>query len=346
MKTNFARGLKSGTEFTDYFMVKSTALRTGSNNKQYLDMKLCDRSGELNAKKWDIVPAEEPALSAIKAGDIIKVKAQVTEWQGQTQLRVLRIRKSNEADGLDLSDFIRTAPEKPDSMYAYIQSVAESIEDGDLRAVALRVLQDNRRRLMYYPAAAKNHHAEYAGLLWHMKRMLMNGIGMCGVYPILDPDLIKCGVIIHDMEKLNEIDADENGMASGYSRRGQLLGHIVQGVTMIDELCREIGVPEEKALLLEHMVLSHHYEPEFGSPRKPMFPEAEILHYLDIIDARMYDMEEALNGVEPGSFSERVWVLDNRRIYRPVFDAGKNSGGENGGRPAVSDGQDAGESGS
>ena len=121
------------------------------------------------------------------------------------------------------------------------------------------------------------------------------------------------------MEKLNEINAGENGVASGYSAKGQLLGHIVQGVSMIDELTAELGIPEEKALVMEHMILTHHYEPEFGSPKKPMFPEAEILHYLDMIDARMYDMEEALYGIEPGAFSERIRTLDNRRMYRPAF---------------------------
>ena len=90
-------------------------------------------------------------------------------------------------------------------------------------------------------------------------------------------------------------------------------------MTMIDELCKELGVPEEKALVLEHMVLSHHYEPDFGSPKKPMFPEAEVLHYLDILDARMYDMEEALIGLQPGNFSERVRTLDGRKVYRPSF---------------------------
>ena len=88
---------------------------------------------------------------------------------------------------------------------------------------------------------------------------------------------------------------------------------------MVDEVCKELGVPEEKAIVLEHMVLSHHYEPDFGSPKKPMLPEAELLHYLDIMDARMYDMEEAISNLAPGAFSERVRTLDGRKIYRPSF---------------------------
>ncbi|MBQ6662502.1 MAG: HD domain-containing protein [Firmicutes bacterium] len=319
MKQYYVRDLKSNMEIIDFFMVRSISVRIGTNKKQYLDLRLSDKTGEVNGKKWDVVEAEMPALSAIKEGDIIKVKAQVSEWQGAPQLRILKIRPASAQDGLVAGDFIKAAPEPSEEMHAYLVAAAESMRDEDFRRIALKLLTDNKQRLLYYPAAAKNHHAEYGGLLWHMKRMLMAGRSLCRVYDLLDEDLVMTGVIIHDMEKLNEIDADENGAASGYSTRGQLLGHIVQGVTMIDELCKELGVPEEKALVLEHMVLSHHYEPDFGSPKKPMFPEAEVLHYLDILDARMYDMEEALIGLQPGNFSERVRTLDGRKVYRPSF---------------------------
>lgn len=319
MKEFYINELKSNMEIIDFFMVKSIGIKVGSNNKQYLDLHLADNTGEVSAKKWDVSEGEQPALSAIKEGNIVKVKAQVTEWNGMKQLRVLRIRKSTEADVLELSDFIKAAPEQPEDMYRFITDCANEIKDDDLRRLTTKLLVDNKDRLWYYPAASRNHHAEYAGLLWHMKRMIMSGKALCKIYDFLNEDLVVTGVIIHDMEKLNEIDASENGIASGYSMKGQLLGHIVQGVTMIDELCKELGIDEEKAIILEHMILTHHYEPEFGSPKKPMFPEAEILHYLDVMDARMFDMEEALYGVGPGGFSERVRVLDNRRIYRPLF---------------------------
>ena len=319
MKEFYINELKSNMEIIDFFMVKSIGIKVGSNNKQYLDLHLADNTGEVSAKKWDVSEGEQPALSAIKEGNIVKVKAQVTEWNGMKQLRVLRIRKSTEADVLELSDFIKAAPEQPEDMYRFITDCANEIKDDDLRRLTTKLLVDNKDRLWYYPAASRNHHAEYAGLLWHMKRMIMSGKALCTIYDFLNEDLVVTGVIIHDMEKLNEIDASENGIASGYSMKGQLLGHIVQGVTMIDELCKELGIDEEKAIILEHMILTHHYEPEFGSPKKPMFPEAEILHYLDVMDARMFDMEEALDGVGPGGFSERVRVLDNRRIYRPLF---------------------------
>ncbi len=317
MKEYFVRDLKPNMEFIDFFIVKSIALRVGSNNKQYLDMHLGDATGDVSAKKWDVSVGEQPALSALKEGDIIKVKAQVSQWQGNIQLRVLKIRKSSQEDELVLKDFIKAAPESSPDMYSYIMQTAESISDEDFRAITIKLLEENQERLQYYPAAAKNHHAEYGGLLWHMKRMLMTGKAVCDIYTFLNRDLVLTGVIIHDMEKLNEIDAAENGIASGYSKKGQLLGHIVQGITSLETLGHEMGISEEKILLLQHMVLSHHYEPDFGSPKKPMFPEAEMLHYLDIVDARMYDMEEASANIEQGSFSERIRTLDGRKVYKP-----------------------------
>ena len=98
-----------------------------------------------------------------------------------------------------------------------------------------------------------------------------------------------------------------------------MLGHLVMGVEVIGERCKELGIDAEKCLLLQHMSLSHHYEPEFGSPKKPLFPEAEMLHYLDMTDAKMFDMEDALKSVEPGGFSERVYTLDNRKLYKRTF---------------------------
>ncbi|MBQ6583398.1 MAG: HD domain-containing protein [Mogibacterium sp.] len=306
-------------EFQDFFLVKSVAVRIGSNRKKYLDMKLGAATGEISAKKWDIEDAELQSIDRIQVGQIIKVRASVTEWKGVRQLRVMRIRMSNAQDGLQRSDFFKAAPEDSEEMYAFIIGKILCFEDEELKKLCLDLYEENKERLLYYPAAMTNHHAEYGGLLYHVKRMMMMGERACEVYTNLSKDLLLAGVAIHDIEKLNEILSDENGMSPGYSFEGQMLGHIVQGVRLIAEKCRELGIGEEKAILLEHMILSHHYEPEFGSPRKPLFPEAEMLHYLDMVDAKMFDMEDALAGVEPGTFGDRIWTLDNRKLYKRTF---------------------------
>ena len=318
MKEIFVSQLKPAQELMDFFMVKAIGVKLGSNKKQYLDVMLGDGTGEVSGKKWDVADTELEALNEIKEGDIVKVKAVVTEWNGLKQLRITKIRISSDQDEVELKDFIKAAPESSESMYSYIYDVAQEMQDMDLKRLCVKVLEDNKDRLMYYPAASKNHHAEYGGLLYHVKRMLMTGLSVCSIYTNLNQDLVAAGVILHDMEKLNEIDANQQGIASGYSFEGQLLGHIIQGVKKLEELTKELEFPREKAIMLEHMILSHHYEPEFGSPKKPLFPEAEVLHYLDILDARMFDMQDALESTEPGEFSERIWTLDNRRIYKPI----------------------------
>jgi 3'-5' exoribonuclease len=288
----------------------------GSNKKQYLDILLSDKSGEVYGKKWDIADSELESLDKIRAGDIIKVKAVVSEWNNTKQLRISKIRHAAPQDEIEKGDFFKAAPEKPEEMYEYIFKCAVDISDSHFSMLAKRLLSDNKDRLMYWPAAAKNHHAEYAGLLYHVKRMLMMAERLCEVYTNLNKDLLVTGVIIHDMEKLNEMNSDENGIVSEYTFEGIMLGHLVQGIVTIDRLSEELAVPHEKKIMLEHMVLSHHYEPEYGSPKRPLFPEAEALHYLDMVDAKMFDMEEALFGAEGGSFSDRVWTLDNRRVYK------------------------------
>ena len=318
MKEFYINQLETGAEFQDFFMVKSIAVKMGANKKQYLDLILGDSTGEINAKKWDVSDAELISLAEIKEGDIVKVKASVTEWNGMRQLRVFRIRRAVEQDDQQLWDFIKAAPEKTQDMYDYIMEAVSRMTDADLKELSRRLMEDNREQLMYYPAASKNHHAQYGGLLYHMKRMIDMGERACLVYQNLKRDWVVCGVIIHDMEKIREIDSNELGISSGYSFEGQMLGHLVQGVKAIDRLSLELDIPREKAILLEHMILTHHYEPEFGSPKKPLFPEAELLHYLDMIDAKMFDMEAALAATRPGEFSDRVWTLDNRKLYKPT----------------------------
>ena len=318
MKQIFVEDLKKEMEVIDFFMVKSVAVKTGSTGKPYLDVVLGDNTGEINGKKWDVGTSDH----LLKEKDIVKIIAVVTEFNSQLQLKIQRIRKavpeSNPDDIMDMGDFVKAAPEDPEEMYDYIFRSCDSIKDEDYRKLCLRVLEDNREKLMYYPAASKNHHAELGGLLYHTKRMLRNCERVCQVYTNLNKDLVIAGVVLHDIQKIFEIDADTDGMASGYSFEGQMLGHIVMGVKYIDKLADETDLPYEKKIMMEHMVLSHHYEPEFGSPKKPLFPEAEVLHYLDILDARMYDMEEAVAHTEPGGFSDRIWTLDNRRIYNPT----------------------------
>lgn len=318
-KQNFASQIAVGDEVLDFFIAKNPGIRIGSNQKMYFDITLADKTGEINGKKWDVSEAESATLSAIAEGDVVKIKASVTEWNGVKQLRIGKIRKQAVSDEVDMSDLVKAAPEAASDMYTYILEKANAIADEGLRAMAVAFLTENKERLLYYPAASRNHHAEFAGLLYHIKRMLAMGIRACEVYTNLDRDWVVCGVILHDMEKLKEIESNELGISPGYSFEGKMLGHIAQGIKAVDRLAEKVGLDKEKTIMLEHMILSHHYEPDFGSPKKPLFPEAELLHYLDMLDAKMFDFQDALESVLPGGFSDHVRTLDGRQLYKPTF---------------------------
>lgn len=250
MKVHYITDIEVGTEITDFFLMKQATVRTGANQKQFIDMILSDKTGNVNAKKWDASEKEIEAVGKMEGSTIIKIRANVNEWQGRRQLKISRFREAGEEDGLDYSDFIKTAPESGESMYQFILEKAERIGDPDLRKTAVAVLERNREDLLYYPAASKNHHAEMGGLLWHMKRMLLMGERACEVYTDLDRDWVVTGVIIHDIEKIREIDSNKWGISPGYSFKGIMLGHITQGVIMIEKLAEEFGIDEEKKVMM------------------------------------------------------------------------------------------------
>jgi 3'-5' exoribonuclease len=316
MKTYFVRDLNIGDEIIEFFMIKRVEIKTGANGKKYFDILLGDKTGELPGKKWDVEGPEEETLSRYKIGDIVKIKALVSEWNGAPQFRISKIRPLTDKDTIDQTEYVKAVPEPPAKMYSYLLERANSIEDEDFKNIAVTLLERNKEKLFYYPAAKANHHALYGGLLFHIKRMLMLGEYLCGIYTSLSRDLLVTGIIIHDIEKINEMHSDASGVVSEYTFEGQMLGHLIMGVRTIDRLMYELGFSEEKAVLLEHMMISHHYEPEFGSPKRPLFPEAEALHYLDMMDSKMYDFEDNLSSITPGKFSDWIRTLDGRRLYK------------------------------
>ena len=214
-----------------------------------------------------------------------------------------------------MSLLVPCAPYPPEDMLKALTDRVAKMKDEGLRQVVTKRLEMAGDAILYFPAAQKLHHAEKGGLLHHTSTMLRLAEAVCAVYPTLDSDLLAAGVILHDLCKMSEMNSDEMGVVTDYTVEGMLLGHLVEGVSEIQAICDEVGVDEELKLMLSHMILSHHDLPEFGSPKPPMFPEAEILHEIDLMDARMYEMNYALRSAQPGGFTERIWSLE-RKLYR------------------------------
>lgn len=302
-------GMIKGQMFEGFLLVKAAEQRTSSNGSKYLDMTLGDVSGEVNAKMWDGTAA------APGVGKVIRLRGMMLEYNGKPQLRVDKFRLALENDRFDMSMLMPCALEPPQNMMDYILNRADAIVDKELKALVLLRLEQAGDKIYYYPAAQKLHHAERSGLLHHTSTMLRTAQALCEIYPQLDGDLLAAGVILHDLCKLEELSADEMGVVSEYTVEGQLLGHLVQGVSALGRAAEKLGTRKELVLMLQHMILSHHDLPEYGSPRRPMFPEAEVLHIIDLLDARMFEMDYALKNTAPGGFTERIWSLE-RKLYK------------------------------
>ena len=305
--------LRPGEKADGFYLIKNFEVKKTTSGKQYIDIDLVDKTGEINAKVLDYTKENEKTIAE---NTIVKVRGEVLEWNGARQLKINKIREKRAEDNVYIQELIPSAPIGLDEMLEAVSSYIKKIKDIEIRTLTDNILKKYENKLYYYPAAKRNHHSYRGGLLYHNLRMLQTGEKLCQVYDFLNPDYVYAGVILHDMCKILEMESDEYGIVSDYSMEGKLLGHIIQGIKEIEVEGERIGIDREKSVILQHMVLSHHYEPEFGSPKKPMTPEAELLHFLDIMDARMFDFEHSLETIEPGEFTDKIWLLDNRNLYK------------------------------
>lgn len=295
-----------------FWLIKTIDRKTNVKGAPYLDMMLCDKKGEISAKLWDY---SEITHGAYEAGDLIKVRATVTQFNGADQLRVEKIRKVTLTDGVDIADFVPTAEYSGEMMLGSIMNVIASVKDEELKTLTYALLKEREKDILTWPAAFKLHHAIRGGLLYHTLSILKLAEGVVKLYPSVDKDLLYCGIIVHDLCKIDEFDLNPAGLVSSYSVRGELIGHLVMGAMKIEQKALELGISAEKAMLLEHMVISHHGEPDFGAAVRPMFLEAEILSQLDTLDATVYEITSAVGEVKEGEFTGRMWALDNRKLF-------------------------------
>ena len=302
--------LKPDDRFLGFLLVRTAEQRTSAKGGKYLDLTLCDKDSEINCKKWD------GTIPPPKQGSVITVAGTVQEFNGRLQMRIDQMRDTRADDMVAMSALMPCAPEPPEDMLAEINRTIDAMKTPELKAILREMLAMCGDKLIYYPAAQRVHHAERSGLLHHTLGVLRAAEAVLPLYPFLNGDLLRAGAIAHDLSKTAEFISDEGGNVSDYSAEGQLLGHLVHGVAQVREAARRANVAGEYVLLLCHMIISHHGLPEHGSPRPPMFPEAEMLHLLDDMDAKMNEMESVQRRTPAGAFSEKIWTLD-RRLYHP-----------------------------
>ena len=291
-------------------------LKKASNNKFYMDFQFRDKTGEINGKKWDATPNE---LNDYNNAELYFVTGRVTEFQGSLQLNVSSLRKAPQQIQKNIADFVQSAPVSSDDMVNKVYEFINLIKDEELKKLCTQVYQENSEQIRFYPAAKALHHSVRGGYLYHITTMLDLAKAISNVYTTVNTDFLYSGILLHDIMKLKEMNSNECGIAD-YSTEGQLMGHIEMGICYIGEMAKKVGLSQNKELLIKHMILSHHYIPEHGSTKMPMFLEAELLHHIDLIDARTYDFNKAYETLQKGEITERTVFSLDRKVMNPDFE--------------------------
>lgn len=295
-----------------FYILKEAYQKISSNGKPFLSAVIADKTGTMDVKVWDYAG---PVGTQEDVGKIIKIRGDVSEFKGNPQLSLSNIRMALPEDNCDTVRLVAAAPIDKDETVRKVRTLVDSMEDADYRQVARTMLERHLETFASIPAAKSVHHSFLSGLLMHTANMMAMADFLSGQYAsVIDRSLLLTGTLLHDFAKEIEFRFSDLGIVTDYSVKGQLLGHLVMGAQEVAQVCAELGTPEEKSLLLQHMILSHHGEPEYGAAVKPMFAEAELLSYIDMVDSRMEIYAELLPSVAEGSFSGRVFALD-KRIY-------------------------------
>jgi 3'-5' exoribonuclease len=290
MKSPYVNELEPNRVITANFLVQSKEIRQKKTGDPYLSLLLGDRTGELDAKMWDNV-AE--VMETFDRDDFVKVKGLLQIFHNRPQLTIHRLRRMDDSE-VDFTDFFPASERSLDEMWAELRALVAGMSNPHLKGLLEALFDDPEiaRRYRVAPAAKQIHHAWLGGLIEHVLSLCALARLTAGHYKIVDQDLLLTGVLLHDIGKIHELSY-ERGFS--YTSEGQLLGHIIIALRMVDEKLR--GLPDFPAslrCLVEHMIISHHGQLEFGSPKIPQFPEALLLHYLDDMDSKMECMRSML----------------------------------------------------
>lgn len=301
-----------GDDVEGFYILKAAYPKTTASGKPFLSATLSDKTGAIEIKVWDYTG---PIASADE-GKVVKIRGNVGEYRGTPQITVDRIRLADENDQYEVSALVPVAPIDVDATMDELKVLIASIKDEDYRKVCQIFLEQHYDAWKNTPAAKSVHHGFLSGLLMHTTTMLKIADFLAGLYgDIIDRSLLLAGTFLHDFGKQQEFTLSQLGLVTDYSVKGQLLGHLVMGAQEVAKLAAVIGTPEDKAVLLQHMILSHHGEPEFGAAVKPICAESELLSQIDMIDSRMEIYRETLQDMQVGEVSNRIFALD-KRVYK------------------------------
>lgn len=285
--------------------VKEGVTNTGS---PYLSLTLRDNTGTIEGKIWDV---KEKQTEIAIAGNIVNIKADIIKYRGVLQLKITGIFEN--FDEIDMNEYVLSGPYSQKQLREEITNAINSIKNKNIFRIVSEIYRKYDEQIYSSAAATKNHHEYFGGLATHICSMLKLADLMCINYPYLSRDLLVAGVLLHDIGKIIEI---KGSPVSEYTLEGKLIGHISLSQTIVKETADYLGIDSEEVTLLRHMVLSHHGVYEFGSPVLPSIIEAEALHFIDDMDAKMVMIEKELSAIPNNEFTQRNFALENRAFYK------------------------------
>lgn len=320
MKTHYVADLQDGQAISTLFLVREKEIRTSARTgSSWLQLELADRTGTISAKMWDNFAAIERTF---ERDDVVQVRARVKLYNGQKELTLEQVIPAAERD-YDLGDFLPHTKYDVEKLYAELRAAIAAMNNPALQRLLLSIVEDPAiaPKLKRAPAAMTMHHAFVGGLLEHIVGLIRLGNAVAAHYPELDANLLLAGIVLHDIGKIDELSY---ARGISYSTEGRLLGHIMIGAQLVREKIRAIpDFPAPLAVLLEHLILSHHGTHEFGSPTLPQTREAVALHFLDDMDSKMAAMRATLES--PAGSGE--WTDRNPSLRRALLRADKFQAG-------------------
>ena len=301
---------------TSSFVVVSKQIKPKKTGEPYLALTVGDRSGQLEAKMWDNV---EEVLDAFEQDDFLKIKGLVNKYKQRFQLTIHKLRKLGDSE-IDYSDYLPKTTKDVEGLWQTLTRFVNTFQNPHLKALVQSFMADPEIAAAYRnaPAAKTLHHAYIGGLLDHVVSLFQSCDLMCKNYPQINRDVLLTGAFFHDIGKIHELTYNRS---FSYTTKGQLLGHMIIELEMLQaKLALLPGFPDELKILVEHLIISHHGQYEFGSPKLPMFPEALMLHYLDDLDSKMEAMRAQF---EREASLEGAWTSYNPSLGRPLLNSEK-----------------------
>lgn len=304
------KDLKERDDASGTYLVKE-ATKIDRGTDPYMNIILQDGSGIIDAKKWH---ATDEDLTIFESGNLVEITGELLLYKSKKQIRIdsCKISESREA----LEEFLVPSPVPVEELITKFRSYVKSITTPELKTILNEIFKKYYNQFIDYPAAVRNHHEFYHGLLYHTVFMCDVAEQLSKIYKSVNRDLLISGCILHDLGKIFELSGP---LATKYTIEGNLLGHLSMGMSLIREIAHENNIQGDYPIILEHMVLSHHGKYEYGSCVLPMTREALLLSMIDDLDSKMIILDKAYQDVKEGEFTDRIFSLDNRLFYKGKY---------------------------